>query len=129
MPANEFREDMFEDLKGFLARIPGAKVDAHHLYPDERWCINLTIDIDDPLAWHVVQELGSILNNLSVTEKLPTLFKPMSSPPYLNGGPRDYLYWLIEATGAVSPRYLRQLLEGRMPRPVDDRSRWLNPDE
>jgi hypothetical protein len=86
MPSNEFREDMFEDLKRFLGRVPAVKVAAHHIGRDERWCINLTVDIDHPLAWNVIQELGSVLNNLSLTEKAPTVFKPMSSPPYLNGG-------------------------------------------
>ena len=129
MPPNEFREDMFEGLKRFLGRIPAVKVSAHHIGRDERWSIHLTVDIDNPLAWHVVQELGSVLNNLSLSAKAPTVFKPMSSPPYLNGGPRDYLYWLIESSNLATPRGIRQLLEGRMPRPVDDVSQWATADD
>jgi len=34
-------------------------------------------------GWHVVQELGHVLNDLSLEERLPTTFKPMSPPPYL----------------------------------------------
>jgi hypothetical protein len=58
--------------------------------------VKLTIDIGHPLAWHVVQELGHVLNYLSTTERLPTTFKPVSPPPYLNGGPRAFLSWVIE---------------------------------
>ena len=73
----------------------------------------------------MVQEYGHVLNLLSVEEPLPTLFRPVSPPPYLNGGPRGFLSWVIscEAPG-FTPDLAAEWLEGRLPRPVDDRKEW-----
>ena len=120
---------MFEDLKGFLGRVPAVRVLGHQLHEDGSWHVKLTIDIDHKFAWHAVQELAFVLNYISLTERLPTVFKPVSPPPYLNGGPRDYLSWIIEAESSAAPRMIRQTLEGRMPRPVDDLSQWGDGDE
>jgi hypothetical protein len=59
------------------------------------WWAKFTIDISDPLAWRAVQELAHVLNYLSVNERLPTVFLPVSPPPYLNGG-AEFLSWVIE---------------------------------
>lgn len=89
------------------------------------WWIKFAIDIDHPLAWRVVQEFGHVLNLLSLEEPLPTLFKPVSPPPYMNGGPADYLSWVIECPiSKMSPSMVAQWLEGRLPRPVHDLSQW-----
>ena len=89
------------------------------------WWVKFSIDLKHPLAWNVVQELGYVLNSLSVQEKLPTTFKPVSPPPYLNGGTHEYLSWLIECPAdAMTPGTVTDWLEGRLPRPVDDRSQW-----
>jgi hypothetical protein len=87
----------FAALEAYLASVPGISPRfGHGQEPDGRWWVKLTIDIGHPLAWHVVQELGHVLNYLSTTERLPTTFKPVSPPPYLNGGPRAFLSWVIE---------------------------------
>jgi hypothetical protein len=50
----------------------------------------------------------------------------VSPPPYLNGGPRDYLSWVIECFDrAFEPSALADTLEGRLPRPVTDPSQWI----
>jgi hypothetical protein len=90
-----------------------------------RWWVKLTLDIRAHMAWHVVQELGFVLNYISIDERLPTVFMPTSSPPYMNGGPDDYLGWVIESTADnVDPAYIAEVLEGRLPRPVDDLGQW-----
>ena len=92
---------------------------------DEIWWVKFGIDLDHPLAWHTVQELGHVLNLLSVQERLPTVFKPVSPPPYMNGGPEDFLSWVIECpTEAMAPAIVAEWLEGRLPRPVEDKSAW-----
>lgn len=97
---------------------------------DNGWWVKFAIDIDHPLAWQVVQELGHVLNYVSIDEQLPTSFKPISPPPYMNGGPRDYLSWLIECPrDAMSPNTVAKWLEGRLPRPVEDERGWLDQDE
>lgn len=90
-----------------------------------RWWVKLTIDIRAHMAWHVVQELGHVLNFISLNERLPTVFKPTSAPPYLNGGPDAFLGWVIESTADdVDPGYVAEMLEGRLPKPVDDIGEW-----
>ena len=43
----------------------------------------------------------------------------------MNGGPRTYLSWVIEAkTSDFSPIQCAEWLEGRLPRPVDDPHEW-----
>ncbi len=113
-----------EPLVDFLERIPGVRVLSSG-EEDGFWWIKLTIDIEHPLAWSVVQEFGHVLNYISTEEKLPTLFYPVSPPPYLNGGPAEFLSWIIENTDvSFTPSLAKEWLEGRLPSPVDDLSAW-----
>ncbi|MDZ4792308.1 MAG: hypothetical protein SGJ17_14070 [Hyphomicrobiales bacterium] len=91
----------FHDLLAFLARIPALKTDATPWggfgsgYADNQlWWVKLTIDIRHTLARQTVQEFAFVLNTLSLEQRLPSVFKPVSPPPYLNGGPEDFLSWL-----------------------------------
>ena len=96
---------------------------------DGNWWVKFSIDVDPPLAWHVVQEFGCVLHDLSVTERLPTVFMPVSPAPYLNGGPEEYLSWVIESkTPSFKPDKVADWIEGRLPRPVDDLSEWGSAD-
>jgi hypothetical protein len=86
----------FSKLLDYCRRVPALEPISHGK-EGNGWWMKLVIDIDHPLAWSVVQEFGHVLNELSLTERLPTVFKPVSPPPYLNGGPRDFLSWVIES--------------------------------
>lgn len=89
------------------------------------WWVKFSLNLNDPLAWNVVQELAHVLNYLSVDEKLPTIFYPVSPPPYLNGGPKQYLSWVIECPlSAMHPATVADLLKSRLPDPVDDLTQW-----
>jgi hypothetical protein len=45
----------------------------------------------------------------------------------MNGGPRDHLSWVIEATAPdMRPDTCADWLEGRLPRPVADVSQWTD---
>src|SRR5258708_7628764 len=94
----------FAPLISYLRRVP-AIGDAIGTGEEEGlWLCKFALDIKHPLAWRVVQELGHVLNYLSLDEPIPTVFKPVSPPPYLNGGPEDFLSWVIETTDpAFSP--------------------------
>jgi len=121
----------FDALLAFLARVPaispGIGCDSG---ADGHWWVKFGIDIAHPLAWHVVQELGHVLNYLSLDEPLPTRFMPVSPPPYMNGGPEAFLSWIIENTDpAFTPADAHQWLEGRLPSPVDDLSEWVIDDD
>lgn len=95
-----------------------------------RWYLKFRLDILHPLAWRVVQELGNVVNLLSVNERLPTIFYPVSPPPYMNGGPEENLFWIIEcADNTFKPSKLVEWLDARLPSPVDDEYAWNLEDE
>lgn len=121
----------FHKLIAFLARIPAVQTNDTPWggfgsgMSDAGWWVKFRLDIDHRLAWNAVQEIGYVLNELSLSERLPTLFKPVSPPPYLNGGPRDYLSWVIECQDReMRPGTIADWLEGRLPKPVEDETAW-----
>lgn len=120
------RMDEFSKLEAFLRRVPGINGSiGKGRFDNGNWWVKFSIDIDHRLAWNVIQEFGNVLNYLSITERLPTVFKPVSPPSYLNGGPRDFLSWVIESTSPdFLPEWCAQWLEGRLPQPVEDQSQW-----
>jgi hypothetical protein len=98
-----------EGLVAFLRSVPGITgTIGQGRYGDGLWWVKFGIDIDHPLAWNVVQELGYVLNYISVNERLPTAFMPVSPAPYLNGGPRQFLSWIIESKPQTFPRRMRR---------------------
>jgi hypothetical protein len=73
----------------------------------------------------LLQEFGHFLNVLSLVERLPTTFMLVSPPPDLNGGPGEFLSWIIESRSpAFIPDSYAKWLEGRLPNPVEDASVW-----
>ena len=120
----------FNTLESFLKRIPGiVGTIGKGRSETGNWWVKFAIDVDHPLAWNVVQELGCVLNYVSINERLPTVFMPVSPAPYLNGGPREFLSWVIESTDPkFKPGTAKKWLEGRLPQPVDDITAW-NMDE
>lgn len=118
--------DPIEPLTAFLTRVPAVSgAIGSGRANNGLWWVKFHLDIDHPLAWRVVQELGHVLNYVSLESRLPTVFMPVSPPPYMNGGPHDFLSWVIEARDAdFSPAKCAEWLEGRLPRPVDDVSAW-----
>jgi hypothetical protein len=123
-------ESTLPQLVGYLSRVPtiGTPIGSGES-DDGNWWVKFTIDISNPLAWKVVQELAHVLNYLSVEERLPTVFMPVSPPPYMNGGPAQFLSWVVESTSPdFSPAKCMEWLEGRLPRPVDDLAEWISDD-
>jgi len=116
----------FQSLLELVRSIPAVAGSMGSGFAEQgHWWVKFTIDIEHPLAWNVVQELGHVLNYLSLEEKLPTVFMPVSPPPDANGGPRDFLSWVIECRDSnFSPADCAQWLEGRLPRPVEDPTQW-----
>lgn len=93
----------FENLLAILERLPAIDLPAARksigfgTAEDGNWWVKFSLDTNHPLAWRHIQELGHVLNYLSFQEPLPTVFKPVSPPPYLNGGV-EFLSWVIEST-------------------------------
>lgn len=116
----------FSPLEKYLTRVPAIVGPVGKgSNQDRTWWVKFAIDVDHQFSWHVVQEFGHVLNYLSLDERLPTRFVPVSPPPYLNGGPREFLSWVIECEDPdFSPGRCAEWLEGRLPRPVDDLSQW-----
>lgn len=94
----------FDKLLAYLRRVPAISPSAMGTgkLDDGNWWVKFSIDVAHPLAWHVVQEFGCVLNYLSVTERLPTVFMPVSPAPYLNGG-----VWNRLAPGHAFPQAVR----------------------
>ena len=120
----------FERLLAFIERLPaidlpaGRKSVGFGVFENGNWWIKFKLDTTHALAWRHVQELGFVLNYVSSEERLPTVFMPVSPPPYLNGG-EEFLSWVIESTDpGFSPDKCAEWLEGRLPRPLDDESLW-----
>ncbi|MCU0909128.1 MAG: hypothetical protein MUF73_17225 [Rhodobacteraceae bacterium] len=120
----------FGPLRDYLGRVPGVRPLSDGRFGSGVWWAKFDIDIAHTLAWHVVQEFGHVLNYLSPDQRLPTVFKPVSPPPYMNGGPARFLSWVIECSDpAMSPGTVMQWLQGRLPRPVEDLSQWISDDD
>jgi hypothetical protein len=121
----------FATLEAYLKRVPGISGAIGKGHSDDgNWWVKFSIDIDHPFAWNLIQEMGCVLNYLSVQERLPTVFMPVSPAPYLNGGPKEYLSWVIESRDPkFKPGTCMKWLEGRLPRPVEDESAWAAGDE
>lgn len=120
----------FDKLLAFIERLPAVDLPRGQESIDRgsaengTWWVKFSLKLDHPLAWRHVQELGHVLNLVSIEERLPTVFKPVSPPPYLKGGV-EFLSWVIESTDAsFTPDGCEEWLEGRMPRPVDDAEQW-----
>lgn len=118
-------ERSFQSLIDYLQKVPSIQTPISFGDDEGLWWVKFSIDIENELAWNVVQELGHVVNYLSLDEKLPTSFYPVSPPPYMNGGPSDFLSWVIETKEKdFKPGTLMKWLEGRLPRPVDDLEQW-----
>lgn len=116
----------FTRLIEFLEKVPAIRGVINKGYDESfRWWVKFEIDIHHQLAWHTVQEFGHVLNYMSVNERLPTSFHPVSPPPYMNGGPDDFLSWVIECYNPeFKPDICAEWLIGRLPNPVEDLEQW-----
>ena len=117
----------FEKSINFINKVPWVDYISSWYYDNWNWWLKISIDINNKLSWNVIQELWHILNYLSLDERLPTFFYPISPPPYMNWWPKDYLSWVIESKDEqFSPLKCTQRLKWRLPDPVDDLSLWHN---
>lgn len=119
-------ERAFKTLIDYFEKIPAVQSPiGKGIDEDGFWWVKFGIEIENPLSWQVIQELAHLINYISINERLPVLFYPVSPPPYLNGGPKEFLSWVIETKDKnFRPGTLMKWLEGRLPRPVDDLSQW-----
>lgn len=118
-------------LTDLLSQIPAVESTISAEADEEgRWFVKFQIDIHHNLAWRVVQELSNVVNLLSNDERLPTIFYPVSPPPYMNGGPEDCLSWVIQCGDKdFAPSDLVEWLNDRLPSPMDNEYAWNLEDE
>lgn len=118
-------ENGLPKLVNLIKKIPNVDFVSHSELSETKWWVKFSFNIDAPNAWNIVQELGFVLNYISISERLPTVFKPVSPPPYLNGGPKDFLSWTIEPIfPLVNPKDIADILEERLPNPIDSLEVW-----
>lgn len=114
-----------DKIKNLLIKIPCITFISNSKTDEPFWWLKFSINISSKISWNVVQELGHILNYLSLEEKLPTSFYPVSPPPYMNGGPEEFLNWIIESSiPAVDTNIIYDYLEGRLPEGYDKEENW-----
>lgn len=117
--------DGLNQLKAIVERLPAIQDVATGGTDEASWWVKFSIDIRSPHAWNVVQELAHVLNYLALDERLLTLFMPVSPPPYLNGGPDEFLHWVIESRSpGADPGMIAAVLQNRLPDP-DDKAEWM----
>ena len=123
-------EQKFEKLIAYLEKLPaidlpeGRKSIAFGNFNNGNWWLKFSLTTSHPLAWRHVQEIGHVLNYLSLDERLPSIFMPVSPPPYINGGV-EFLSWVIESTEpAFTPDKCAKWLEERLPKPVEREINW-----
>ena len=68
------------DLQQLLKHVPAVQFVSSGDLSEGRWWVKLGLDLDHPLCWRVVQEFAHVLNYVSVKERLPTVFMPVSPP-------------------------------------------------
>ena len=112
--------ERFEKLLSFLEKLPALELPAGRKsigcgdFENGNWWVKFTINTRHPLAWRHVQELGHVLNYMSIDERRPSVFMPVSPPPYMNGG-EEFLSWVIESKETdFTPDLCVEWLEGRL---------------
>ena len=78
-------DPVFTPLKSYLSTVPSVRDISSGFSEDGYWWVKFTIDIEHPLAWSVVQELGHVLNYVSLDERLPTVFMPVFLATFCHG--------------------------------------------
>ena len=69
----------FERLFAFIEKLPAINLPAarksigHGVFKNGNWWIKFALDTKHALAWRHVQELGFVLNYVTVGERLPTV--------------------------------------------------------
>jgi hypothetical protein len=128
-PRKEIVHD-FSSLVRYVKAIPCVQEAEGYNEMADLWNFHLKLDITHEIAWHVVQYFAYVLNGLSLSVNLPTRFFPITPPVDLNGGPYDFLGWMIQCSDPqFSPDRCRDWLASRLPTPVGDITAWKACDE
>lgn len=116
-------------LVSLIGSLPSVEQGIGRSYPEDYfWWIKFSMDRTHPLVWHVIQRLGHVLNYISLEQRLDVVFKPVSPPPGLNGGP-EHLSWVIEATKRyVNPATVCKVLRPHLPANLSSEKQWKKYD-
>ena len=111
--------DRFQRLETLISKVPAlCSPIATGTHENGFWWVKFSIDTSNPIAWNVVQIFAYVINYLSISERLSTVFYPVSPPPFENGGTDNCLEWIIESTSQdFMPGELAEWLETRLPDP------------
>ena len=119
----------FDRLIEFLDSLPAISRFEHPVPPnygmgrfeDGNWWIKFQIDIEDELAWDIVQLLAFVANGAALNDPFPTQFFPSAPPPENGGGPKELLAWVVESTDPkFTPDEFRDALSFYIPTERED---------
>ena len=122
--------DRCHKLEELIAHLP--VVDApvsSGIYENGFWWVKFDINLQHPMSWRVIQVLAHTINYLSISERLSTVFYPLSPSPFAEGVSLKSMYWIIEFNSQdFSPNELSAWLESRLPA-GNDEAAWatINP--
>jgi hypothetical protein len=124
-PRKEIKHN-FNKLNTLLLSIPCVKsVDCYDEMED-LWSCHIRMDLTHEIVWHLIQGIAFVINDTSITGKLPATFYPTSPPPYLNGGPYNYLHWIIRSESPeFIPDYCCEWFINRFPNNPEFNESWL----
>jgi hypothetical protein len=110
----------------YIELLPGVEWVSSKQEDNGFWWVKFHLDITHPTAWHIIQSLGYVFNSLSLNDPLPVVFFPNSSPPDMNGGPNDCLYWVLEPrNNNVKSEEILKALRTNLLFDVEKTDEWL----
>ncbi len=121
----------FKKLEDLITKVPAVQMPiAKGTYENGFWWMKFSIDITHDLAWNIVQYFSHVINYLSISERLSTVFYPVSSLPVVGESPALTLAWIIETTSQdFTPNELAEWLSSRLPSPLDNEKVWTAESE
>lgn len=123
--------DRFDKLEKLISNLPAVDTPVSSgIYENGFWWVKFDINLEHPLSWRVVQVLAHSINYLSISERLSTVFYPLSPSPFAEGVSLKSMYWIIEFNSQdFSPNELSAWLESRLPA-GNDKAAWalINPE-
>jgi hypothetical protein len=122
--------DLLQPLANFIGRIPSVLwVSGGSSEGDDEdgwWWVKFQIEVAHPCAWLVVQQFAHVVNDLSINTRLPAVFYPVSPPVLANGGPAEFLSWVIEVTNPpFDPNEIIRHATPYFPKDIADPEEWV----
>ncbi|WP_342068908.1 hypothetical protein [Yoonia algicola] len=114
----------FHALRDTINQTPAARFVSSQENESSHWGVQIELELNHSLVWHVIQRYSYTLNWLTTTNPLPTKFFPRSLPSE-NGPPEDLLHWRIECIDPLFlPDHAANELQRQLPENISNEEDW-----